>query len=100
MMLKVQHSEKGQLMLDLLATLAAAAPHGTPVDWRAATWPEHDTVSMRALLDNNLVAVCSIRAVRVTPAGVDWLRVRRKAQWRERQEQGRVRAAELVILHD
>jgi hypothetical protein len=99
-MLKVQHSEKGQLMLDLLATLAAAAPHGTPVDWRAATWPEHDTVSMRALIENDFVAVCSIRTVRVTPAGVARLRARRKARWRERQAHARARAAALAILHD
>lgn len=56
-------------MLDLLAQLAAAAKPGTPVDWRAVTWPEHDTATMRALIDNNFVAVCSIRTVRVTPTG-------------------------------
>lgn len=86
-------------MLDLLATLAAAAQPGTPVDWRAITWPEHDTATMRALIDNNFVAACSIRTVRVTPAGVARLRASRGAAWRERQDRGRARAAELAILH-
>ena len=85
-------------MLDLLATLAAAAKPGTLVNWRAVTWPEHDTVSMRALIENNFVAACSIRTVRVTPAGMARLRARRSAAWRERQAHGRARAAELTLL--
>lgn len=42
-------------MLEILAQLAAAATPGEPVDWRHVTWPAHDTATMRALLDNNLV---------------------------------------------
>ena len=55
---------------------------------------------MRALIENDFVAVCSIRTVRVTPAGVARLRARRKARWRERQAHARARAAALAILHD
>lgn len=87
-------------MLEILAQLAAAATPGEPVDWRAITWPAHDTVSIRALIENDFVAVCSIRTVRVTPAGVARLRARRKARWRERQAHARARAAALAILHD
>jgi hypothetical protein len=59
MMLKVQHGRI--LMLELLAQLAAAATPGEPVDWRHVTWPAHDTATMRALLDNNLVHSASHR---------------------------------------
>lgn len=48
-------------MLELLAQLAAAATPGEPVDWRHVTWPAHDTATMRALLDNNLVHSASHR---------------------------------------
>lgn len=86
-------------MLDLLAQLAAAATPGDPIDWRHVTWPEHDTATMRALIDNNFVTTDgSIRTVRVTPAGVARLRARRKARWHERQAHGRQRAAELALL--